>query len=138
MQVLVILPLWPLFMPVIRITSLPFENQDSSHWPAKVCENFAQITQIPLEHVSTTWQLLPGKHYAYGGKTCAYQPRDSHPLITDIMLPDFYSMEHIELIIQAAVEAISTVANMPKQNIFVQVNRARSGAVYDEGRIVRW
>lgn len=36
------------------------------------------------------------------------------------------------------VSAIHDVVGMPKENIFVQVNRARSGAVYDEGRVVRW
>lgn len=125
-------------MPVIRVTSLPFENQDSSPWAARVCEYFSRTTEIPLEHVSTTWQLLPGGHYAYGGRSCAFQPQDSHPIIAEIMLPDFYGIDRIEKIIHSTVEALSFVASMPKKNIFVQVNRARSGAVYDEGRIVRW
>ena len=125
-------------MPIIKVTSLPFENQDSSAWPVQVCEHFVRSTEIPLKHVSATWQLLPNGHYAYAGMRAQYQPKDSHPIIVEIMLPDFYALDRVEKIIHAAVEAISFASRMPKQNIFVQVTRARAGAVYDEGRIVRW
>ena len=125
-------------MPILRITSLPFENQDSSTWSAEVCKHFAEITDIPLKHVSATWQLLPNGHYAYAGENAHFQPRDSHPLIVEVMLPDFYALDRVEKIIMAVVEAVSTVTHLPTKNIFVQVNRARSGAVFDEGRIARW
>ena len=125
-------------MPIIKVTSLPFENQDSAAWPVQVCEHFARSTEIPLKHVSVTWQLLPGGHYASAGTRAQYQPQDSHPIIVEIMLPDFYALDRVEKIIKAAVEAISFASRMAKTNVFVQVNRARSGAVFDEGRIVRW
>lgn len=125
-------------MPIIRITSLPFENQDSSAWPKAVCEAFSTATEIPLQHVSVTWQLLPCGHYAHAGHNTYYQPNNSHPLIVEILLPDFYALDRVEKIMQCTVSAIHDVVGMPKENIFVQVNRARSGAVYDEGRVVRW
>ena len=125
-------------MPIIKVTSLPFENQDSASWPVQVCEHFARSTEIPLKHVSATWQLLPHGHYAHAGVRAQYQPSDSHPVIVEIMLPDFYALDRVEKIIHAAVEAVGFASKLPKQNIFVQVNRARAGAVYDEGRIVRW
>lgn len=125
-------------MPIIRITSLPFEHQDTSLWPQAVCEAFSNATEIPLQHVSVTWQLLPCGHYAHAGQNAFYQPTHSHPLIVEILLPDFYALDRVEKIMLSTVSAISTVVGMPKENIFVQVNRARSGAVYDEGRIVRW
>ena len=125
-------------MPILRVTSLPFENQDSSAWPTEVCKHFSASTDIPLKHVSTTWQLLPQGHYAHGGNSAHFQPQDSHPVLIEIMLPDFYAIERVEVVILAVVDAVSYVSHMPKDNIFVQVNRARSGAVYDDGRIVRW
>ena len=125
-------------MPILRISSLPFEHQDSSAWPGKVCDYFSRVTEIPIKHVSATWQLLPCGHYAHAGQTVQYQPRDSHPVIAEIMLPDFYALDRVEKVIMATADAICHVADMPKENIFIQVNRARSGAVFDEGAIIRW
>lgn len=125
-------------MPILRITSLPFEHQDSSAWPALVCEHFARSTEIPIKHVSAAWQLLPCGHYAYAGKNTQYQPLNSHPVLVEIMLPDLYALDRVERIIYATVDAVHSISGMPKTNIFVQVNRARSGAVFDEGRIIHW
>lgn len=125
-------------MPILRITSLPFENQDSGSWAVEVCQHFAASTEIPLQHVSAIWQLLPNKHYAHGGNVAYFQPRDSHPVIVDVLLPDFYALDSVENIIMASVDAVCHVSLLPANNVFVQVNRARSGAVFDEGQIVRW
>jgi hypothetical protein len=125
-------------MPILRITSLPFENQDSADWASAISTNFSKITEIPLKHVSVAWHLLHGGYYAYNGVGVEFQPHDSHPMIVEVMLPDFYALDRVELIIKAAVESICRVTKMPKENIFVQANRARSGAVYDDGRIIRW
>jgi hypothetical protein len=103
-----------------------------------VCEHFARSTEIPIKHVSAAWQLLPCGHYAYAGQSAQYQPLNSHPVLVEIMLPDLYALDRVERIIYATVDAVYSVSGMPKTNIFVQVNRARSGAVFDEGRIIHW
>lgn len=125
-------------MPILRITSLPFENQDSTDWASAISAQFSKITEIPVKNVSVAWHLLLGGHYSYNGVGVNFQPQDSHPMIVEVMLPDFYALDRVELIIKAVVESICRVTKMPKENIFVQVNRARSGAVYDDGRIIRW
>jgi hypothetical protein len=131
-------PFAKFIMPIIRVASLAFEDQDMSSWSALVGEHFARSTEIPVKHVSVIWQIIPGGHYAHAGRISQFQSHQSHPIIVEIMLPDFYTLERVDKIIYSSVDAISLVSRMPKENIFVQVNRARSGAVFDDGRIARW
>lgn len=126
-------------MPFIHIKSLPFDP------PLKVSaviegltKDFAQGTGIGLEHVTATWEfLLPG-HYAVAGKAAATQPSTSHPLLVDLLSPDFNSPAQVEKMLRVTASSLAKRARVPIENIFIHHRPARSGMVFDAGEIERW
>lgn len=126
-------------MPFIHIKSLPFDQSlDAPTVIEGLARDFASATGIALEHVTVTWDYLPSGHYAVAGKTAAYQPRDSHPFLVDLLTPDFNSPEIIEKMLTVVAQSIARHTNMPIHNIFIYHRQARSGSVFDAGEIVRW
>ncbi len=131
-------------MPILRITSLPFSpdspntQQVTARWPLQISERFAALTDIPLKNISVTWQFLPSGHYAYAGSDEPFQQPHSPPLLVDLLLPDFYALDRVDRILLAAAESVAAVSGVVKKTIFIQVHKARSGTVFDDGRIIRW
>ncbi len=126
-------------MPFIHVKSLPFKR--AIKMPALVedlTKDFAKGTGIGLEHVTATWELLPPGHYAAAGKTCTEQPAASHPVLVDLLSPDFNSPEQIENMLRVVAASISKRVLVPLNNIFINHRRAHSGAVFDAGEVVRW
>lgn len=126
-------------MPFIHIKSLPFEK---SFKVTSVLEgltkDFAKGTSIGLEHVTATWEFLPSGHYAVAGKTVSHQPQDSHPVLVDLLSPDFNGPVKVEKMLKVIAASISKRARIPIENIFINHRQAHSGMVFDAGEIVRW
>lgn len=126
-------------MPFIYVKSLPFETpSDMRAIVEGMTKDFSRETGIGLEHVTATWEfLLPG-HYAVAGKTVAQQPCASHPVLVDLLSPDFNSPTQVEKMLRTVASSISKRADIPIANIFVNHRPVRSGTVFDGGDIVRW
>ena len=126
-------------MPFIHIKSLPFEEPKNIAFIIKgITEDFSENTGIPLFHIHTTWEFfLPG-HYTKGDKNPAYQPEGNHPLIIDLLTPDFNDSGMIASMLVSIAESVSNRAEFPKNNIFINHRQAYSGMVYDDGKIVSW
>lgn len=126
-------------MPFIHVKSLPF---DRTFNVASVLEgltkDFAKGASIGLEHVTATWEFLPARHYAVGGKTATHQPENSHPVLVDLLSPDFNPPEKIEKMLEVIASSISKHAKIPINNIFINHRQAHSGMVFDVGEIARW
>jgi phenylpyruvate tautomerase PptA (4-oxalocrotonate tautomerase family) len=126
-------------MPFIHVKSLPF---DRTFNVASVLEgltkDFAKGTGIGLEHVTATWEFLPSGHYAVAGKTASHQPENSHPVLVDLLSPDFNPPEKIETMLRVIASSISKQAKIPINNIFINHRQAHSGMVFDAGEIARW
>ena len=126
-------------MPFIHIKSLPFARTFSV---ASVLEgltkDFSKGTSIGIEHVTATWEFLPAGHYAVAGKAESTQPENSHPVLVDLLSPDFNSQEKIERMLEVTAASISKRANIPIKNIFINHRQAHSGMVFDAGEIARW
>ncbi len=126
-------------MPFIHIRSLPFETPfDVSAIIEEVTKDFAQGTGVGLEHVTATWAFfLPG-HYAVAGKAVPDQPQNTHPILVELLAPDFHSAQDIEKMLTTVAASLSKHVRMPIHNIFVYYRQAHAGMVFDAGEIVRW
>lgn len=126
-------------MPFIHIKSLPFDKpQDTRTLVEEISREFAALTGIGLEHVTTTWEFLPEGCYAVGGRAASFQPRDTHPVLVDLLSPDFNSPELVEKMFHALGRSISSRVEVSERNIFINHRKAYSGRVFDSGKIIRW
>lgn len=126
-------------MPFIHIKSLPFEEDpEMSSILTAVSGDFSKQVGVGIEHVTVTWEYLESWHYAAGGRTAASQPKDSHPILVDLLVPDFNPPETIEKMLKCVAASVSKRVGMPENNIFISVRQARSGQVLDGGEVVRW
>ncbi len=126
-------------MPFIHVKSLPFEQSlDIAAVLEGLSRDFAEGTSTGIEHVTATWEFLPAGHYAVAGKAASYQPQSSHPVLVDLLSPDFNSPQKIERMLQVAASSIARRTGIPIDNIFINHRAAHSGMVFDAGEIVRW
>lgn len=126
-------------MPFIHIKSLPFD--EPRHVGAALeglTRDFAESTGIGLEHVTATWEFLPGGHYAVAGSAAHHQPQASHPVLVELVAPDFNSPEDVETMLETVASSISKLAKVQKDNIFISYRGVSSGTVFDRGEVVRW
>lgn len=103
-----------------------------------VAQDFAEKTGIELHHVHTTWEFFLPRRYTKGDMTPDYQPDVHHPLIVDLLTPDFNDAKVITLMLETIAETISKRVVFPKNNIFINHRQAHSAMVFDNGEIVHW
>ena len=126
-------------MPFIHIRSLPPARPfDVGAALEGLSRDFAAATGVGLEHVTATWDFFEPRHYSVAGKAAAEQPAESHPVLVDLLAPDFNSAESVETMLTAVAEGLARHAGLPRGQVFVDARAARSGRVFDAGGIVRW
>ena len=128
-------------MPIVQVTSLPFEPPiDLPDVLRGVTEDFVAKTGIAREHVTMTWNVLPPGHYAQAGVTPVegHQPPDSHPLLVELSVPDLYEPSRIEELLEVTARCLAERTGVELTNVFVQARTVRSGAVFEAGQIIRW
>ena len=126
-------------MPFIHINSLPLEKSiDFPRIIEGISIDFSKKVGIELYHVHTTWEFfLPG-HYAKGDVAPGCQPQKRHPLIVDLLTPDFNDNTVIAVMLTTIADSISERVGFPKNNIFINHRQAHSSMVFDDGNIVQW
>jgi phenylpyruvate tautomerase PptA (4-oxalocrotonate tautomerase family) len=126
-------------VPFIHIKSLPFEHElDISRVIQQITDDFSIAAGIGKEHITVTWCFIPAGQYAVAGQAAQCQSASGHPLIVDLLVPDFNTSETIELFIQETAKSISQHTQLPLDNIFINCSLARSGRVFDSGEMVHW
>ena len=126
-------------MPFIHIKSLPFEQPfDVANAVEDISKDFAQAMGIGIEHITTTWLFLQPGHYAWAGKAVQYQAKESHPVLVDVVAPDFNAPETVARMLHTVAASLADRTGVRIDNIFVHYQAARSGEVFDAGAIVRW
>ncbi|MDE0298994.1 MAG: hypothetical protein OXN17_10205 [Candidatus Poribacteria bacterium] len=126
-------------MPFIHIKSLPFDKpRDVGDVLEGLTRDFAESTGVGLEHVTATWEFLPEGHYAVAGSAALHQPQASHPVLVDLVAPDFNSPENVETMLESVALCISKRAKVQKGNIFISYQGVGSRTVFDRGEVVRW
>ncbi|HXH02232.1 MAG TPA: hypothetical protein VNN09_02820 [Candidatus Competibacteraceae bacterium] len=126
-------------MPFIHIKSLPFETAfDVAAVVEGITHDFSAATGIGLEHVTATWLFLSPGHYAVAGSAAAQQPQSSHPVLVDLLAPDFNPPEVVEKMLNCVASSIAKRIGIPRSNIFINYQAAHSGMIFDAGEVVRW
>lgn len=118
-------------MPLIHIKSLPLdESVDVDATIQNLLSSFAAANNIGIEHVTVTWEFFA--HHAEGGEA------GSDQIVVDLLMPDFNSANAIEKMLVTTASSLSEQSGIAINNIFINCQLARSGLVFDAGRIVRW
>lgn len=126
-------------MPVIFIKSLPFQQERNiSSIIEGVSKDVSDKAGVDIKHFTVTWEYLKPGHYAVSGQSKEYQPMNLHPVLVDVLAPDFNSCGNKDTILNSIATSLSSRADIPKDNIFISYNQANSGMVYDSGEVVRW
>lgn len=126
-------------MPFIHIQSLPFVQPiDVAGILTEIVNDFAAGTGVDLEHVHATWHFIPSGHYVVAGMVGELQPKKTHPVLVDILTPDFNSAESIEKMLRVVAQSLKKHAYVPLDNVFINHRYAQAGRVFDAGDIVRW
>ena len=126
-------------MPFIQVKSLPLnEPRDVGAVLEGLTRDFAESTGINLEHVTATWEFLPEGHYAVAGSAALHQPQASHPVLVELVAPDFNSPEDVETMLESVALCISKRAKVQMGNIFIRYAGVGSGTVFDGGEVVPW
>ena len=126
-------------MPFIHIKSLPpqtdFNIVDAVE---SISKTFSKETGIAIEHITATWEFFDSGHYAFGGKTTMYQPVQSHPIIVDLLAPDFHDKASVERMLNCLALMVAEQIKVTKGNVFINYRQAHSGQVFDKGKVVYW
>jgi hypothetical protein len=126
-------------MPFIHIKSLPFEKEvNISKVLQKISWDFSHETGIDEKHVIATWEFYHPFHYAYQGKVVEYQNSGNHPILVDLLAPDFNDKPTIEKMLKTVASSIARLGIVPEERVFINYRCAHSGMVLDEGGIVEW
>jgi hypothetical protein len=111
-------------MPFIHIKTLKTAKAYKAPVTA-IAKDFAKATGIGLEHITVSWELFDTLH-------------GSTPVIVDLLAPDFNSRRTVFTMLHAVAESISKRTKVPLDQIFINYREARSGRVFDAGKVVRW
>lgn len=126
-------------MPFVHVRSLPFESPLSmSSVVEGITRDFANGTGVGLENVTATWDLVTPGHYAVAGQSASFQPSGTHPVLVDLLVPEFNAAEVIEKMLFVIASSISRRTGVPESNIFINCRTAASAHVFDAGKVERW
>ncbi len=126
-------------MPVISIKSLPFaEEKNIACILEGISKDVSKSAGVDIIHFTVTWEYLSPGHYAVSGNAKDCQPMEMHPILVDVLAPDFNSCGNKDIILKSIARSLSARAEIPQDNIFIHYCQANSGMVYDAGDIVRW
>lgn len=126
-------------MPFIQIKSLPFEEAlNISEVLCRINEEFATRTDVQLEHVHSTWEYFQPGYYAKGDVAPKCQPDSFHALFVELLTPDFNDVDDCALMLEVLAASLARHVRIPLRNIFIYHRQARSGMVFDDGKVVYW
>src|SRR5688572_10068041 len=126
-------------MPFIHIKSLPLDRRlDMAKVVADISKDFADAVAVKLKHVTATWEYFTPDHYASAGAPAKRQPRTTHPVLVDLLVPDFNAPSRVEKLLRTVARSVAKRAKVPEKNIFINLRQAHSGMVFDAGNVVHW
>ncbi|EAR54671.1 hypothetical protein SKA34_10023 [Photobacterium sp. SKA34] len=126
-------------MPLISIKALPFDPQIEIDSVLKsLSEKIAIQCQIDREHIMITWEWLSYEHYVHHGAVVDKQQQGSHPVLIELIAPNYYSHENIKFLMELIATDISLNLPINRNNIFISYTPAYSEGIYDQGHVVNW
>ncbi|PSW05135.1 hypothetical protein [Photobacterium lipolyticum] len=126
-------------MPLIRVKSLPFDHDvDVSQVVCSLSQAMSDANDIEPHHIMITWEYLSPDHYSHGGKVTQSQPINTHPVLIDLVAPNFNTEDQIMAMLELIANTLAELVPIAKNNIFINYTPAYSDGVYDEGHVVEW
>ena len=126
-------------MPFAHIRSLPFNSaKDLPAILKNITRDFSSNTQIDEEHITVTWSFFSPHHYSVAGRTIANQPKGSHPILVDLLIPDFHTSEAVKSMLPILAMVIAKYVDVNYENVFIHARKAKAGHVFDAGKVVEW
>ncbi|KKD00407.1 MULTISPECIES: hypothetical protein [Photobacterium] len=126
-------------MPLIRIKSLPFAGDVEVNVALSILSQaIADATQIPQQHIMIVWEYIPAGHFVHGGQLANQQPSNSHPVLVDMVAPNFNTEAQIAAMLELIATSLSRTLPVAQNNIFINYTPAYSDGVYDDGHVVEW
>lgn len=126
-------------MPLVRIKSLPFEQEVRiPQVISALSQAVSDAANIEQHHIMVTWEYLAQSHYVHDGKVTDTQPVNTHPLLVDLIAPNFNTEKQIASMLELIAHTIAEQVPIAKSNIFINFTPAYSDGVYDEGHVVEW
>lgn len=108
-------------MPFSHVRSLsPGGRFESGEAVRAVSHDFAAAAGTDEQHVTVTWQILEPGHYSHAGQTAAEQPEDSHPVLVELLAPEFHPPQHVEEMLEATADAVARASGVDAANVFVE------------------
>jgi phenylpyruvate tautomerase PptA (4-oxalocrotonate tautomerase family) len=125
-------------VPVVRIRALPQPGVvDLPAVLGRVSRALADLLGERPERTWATWETIGSGHYAEGGRAPAEQPRGTHPPLVRMLAFEGRPPELIERMLVCVAETLAHELDLEPGNVFVTYEEARSGRVYDGGRVVK-
>ncbi|MFT5170900.1 MAG: phenylpyruvate tautomerase PptA (4-oxalocrotonate tautomerase family) [Candidatus Marinamargulisbacteria bacterium] len=126
-------------MPVIQFQSLLFEEPvDMASILASITDKLSETLAINRDHFTLFWTYIQAHHYTVGGESKKFQPRDSHPIMIDVLVPDFHDTDMCKAMLCTLSSALSEETDIPEDNLFINLRFAHSNRVFDQGEVVTW
>ncbi|MDX1302237.1 hypothetical protein [Photobacterium sp.] len=126
-------------MPLIRVKSLLFDHEvNVSQVVCNLSQAMSDATGIEPHHIMITWEYLSAGHYAHGGKVTQTQPINSHPVLIDLIAPNFNTEDQIKAMLELIANTVAELVPIAKNNIFINYTPAYSDGVYGDGHVVEW
>ncbi|OZS41671.1 hypothetical protein [Photobacterium sanguinicancri] len=127
-------------MPLIRIKSLPFTQQEVPIPQVlnSLSSAISAETEIESHHIMLTWEYIPAGHYVHSGKAVHHQPINTHPILVDLIAPNFNTEQQIASMLELIANTLAEQVPIAKNNIFINFTPAYSDGVYDCGQVVEW
>lgn len=130
-------------MPVITIQSLPFDNAPGDQpdlrgqWLKAISQDFAKAFSIDIKHITMSWDFFSAQSYCVAGETASHHTAQ-HPLKVHLLVPDFTDTARQQQMLETLAASISEHSGVDGQAIFIHLQLAQSGQVFDAGGIVHW
>jgi phenylpyruvate tautomerase PptA (4-oxalocrotonate tautomerase family) len=125
-------------VPVVQIRALRQPGLvDTGAVLARVAGALAELLGEAPEGTWATWEELGPGGYVEGSVAPDEQPRATHPPLVTVLAFEGRPPELVERMLTVVAETLAAELELEPGNVFVTYDEARSGRVYDGGRIVR-
>lgn len=126
-------------MPIIHIRSLPFQPpQNISYLVTNISNAVSQTSDIDVKHITCSWSFFESERLAVSSVTAPVQPKSTHPIMVELVLPSSHSKEAVAEIMCTITSNLAELTNIDPNNIFVHAVFVESGMVYESGQVIRW
>ena len=123
-------------MPVIQVKALPQDPPlDLAEVLPKISADFAAYAGVAEQFVSLTWTWLQPGHYLCAGQPAQTQPATSHPLLVELLVPDFHRPDQSSRLLRVLAGVLAEHTGVAVRNIFIELRLARAGQAFDDGGV---